>query len=390
MGYLNRRQWGILLAPLALGELYFIGTAGLFFKGPINWPPVNKLLLLSFLCFAFALLGLGFLFGTRTKTRTVVNKSYLRVVVAVGALTNLALLFPAAYVYTGSLPWDFFKALGDQRAAYEQMQGVLATGMPFRAIVAAARAVFGPATVVLPALSILLWGKIGTGMRCIAVAGLLSMFAFSVFRGTDKETFDLAILQVAALGVLCCRYVASRRTLPAARFWLAAAVILLMVSVMINSFVDRKAQRMGFQAEQRVEQGAHAANATKAMTPAYCISSNICSYPLDAGAKLSQVRLNFALSMISAYVAQGYYGLSLALEKPFESMYGLGHSTLLTRAFVAVTKDQAFADRALTTRLGDDGWDVRYQWSSAYAWFANDVGVWGSALVVGGLAFLWG
>jgi len=224
-------------------------------------------------------------------------------------------------------------------------------------------------------------------MRCIAVAGLLAMFAFSIFRGTDKEMFDVAILQVAALGVVCCRYVANRKAMPAARVWLAAVVILLMVSLMLNSFVDRKAQRIGFQAEQRVEQGT---KPEVAMAPAYCISSRICTYPLAAGADLNQVRFNFAFSMVSAYLAQGYYGLALSFEKPFESMYGFGHSNLLTRAYVAVTKDQTFANRALTTRLGDDGWDVRYQWSSAYTWFANDVGVWGSALVVGGLAFLWG
>lgn len=394
MGTLSRLQWGALATPLALCILFLLGSAGLFFYGPIEWPPTNRALLAIYLSFAFALIVLGFIGGIRAPAAKETPLNWLWIVATIGAIAHILLLFPAAYVYTGSMPWDFVKALEDQRAAYEHMQRVLAEGMPFRGVVAGARALLGPATVVLPALSVLLWSRMGQRLKVVVVIGLLALFAFSIYRGTDKEVFDIALLQLSSLAVVVARYVASQNRFPGARFTASLVVVLLVVGMIIGSFLDRKADRVGFDAEDRVEQAQASpsmpSSEASAIAPAFCMAGTVCSSSLNGGSTVGEVQANFALSMVTAYAAQGYYGLSLALEQPFQSMFGFGHSSLLTRAYTALTDDATFEHRALTTRLTEHGWDVSHQWPTAYVWLANDLGLWGAAVFVGVLAFIWG
>lgn len=397
MANLISTRQALLQAPVVLAVGYFTASALLFFFGPIDWPQVNKVQLAGFLVFAFAAIFIGWIVGSRLKTRDSINLSGLWVMAAAGALANIILLFPAAYVYTGSMPWDFFRALGDQSAAYEQMQRVLAEGMPFRGAVAGLRALAGPATVVLPALSILLWGRMGSRLRMLVVAGLLATFFFSVYRGTDKETFDIAILQGASLAVVLARYVSKTRSVSYFRIAGALTILVLIVGMLLNSLIDKKAQRLGFNADATVEQALRADRngrpeglQTKVPVTAFCIGGYICTETVNAGASAREVQSSFAVSMVTAYVAQGYYGLGLALQQPFQSMFGFGHSGILTRLYMAVSHDDEFLDRAITTRLGERGWDARYQWSTAYTWLANDIGVWGAGILVGLIACIWG
>lgn len=385
MAYIAAKHGVILYTPIALGVGYFTVSALLFFYGPIAWPPIDQGALALFLTFAFVAIALGWSVGVRLKSKEIASSDWLWIALIAGAAANVLLLFPAAYVYTGSMPWDFFEALADQRSAYEKMQRVLAEGMPFRSIVAGLRVLFGPVTVVLPILSILLWGRMDVRLRVLTVAGLLASSSFSVFRGTDKETFDVLILQGSALAVVVARYMANAALVPYRRLGAALVIVALVLGMLMNSFIDRKAQRLGFDAQETVEKAAR-----HQPVSSFCIGGVTCTDAVEAEDTAAYVQLNFALSIVTAYVAQGYYGLGLAMAEPTQTMFGFGHSNILTRVYSSVFDDPDFQGRAVTTRLADEGWDPRYQWSTAYTWLANDFGVWGAGFVVGFIALVWG
>ena len=94
--------------------------------------------------------------------------------------------------------------------------------------------------------------------------------------------------------------------------------------------------------------------------------------------------------MFVAYVSQGYYGLSLALRKPFSPTFGLGHSPALMSVYIKLTGDTSLLEETYTARNVSDGWDDDYYWSTMITWFANDVGFSGALLVLGLIGLLWG
>lgn len=405
----------VLVTPVTLALVYFAAGIGLFLLGPIDWPVPDWSLTTAYLLAALALIAGGFAAGIMTPP-VAAPMPWARYAVLAGAIGSILLLFPSAYVYTHSAPWDFFSLLGDQRLAYEKMQQTLREPEPLRFVVATARMLLGPVTFVLPALAILTWGSLGSRLKVLAAIGIFAACSFSIFRGTDKEIFDLLILQAAAVAVVLCRRVVTSGFPSLQRLVMFGLVAALTAFFAAGSFVERKAQRLGFDAADVVEEQAEAAAAVeggaggtaevppasakaapvppaspKAAPNLFCMSGDVCAKASSQAGVASEAEVGrqFALSMATAYATQGYYGLSLALEKPTLSMYGFGHSNILTRVYVALTGDVDFPDRALTYRIGEEGWDQRYQWASAYTWLANDFGVYGAALVIGLIALIW-
>lgn len=72
-----------------------------------------------------------------------------------------------------------------------------------------------------------------------------------------------------------------------------------------------------------------------------------------------------------AYLAQGYYGMSLCLRIPWKPGFGVGHSMALMDMFSnALATVHANSYQARVTQFG---WQERIQWHTMYSWFANDV-----------------
>jgi hypothetical protein len=94
--------------------------------------------------------------------------------------------------------------------------------------------------------------------------------------------------------------------------------------------------------------------------------------------------------MAALYFGQGYFGLSLALAKDFQSTWGLGHSIALANYYSALFENEDLYERSYTFRLRDDGWSDLQQWSTMFSWLANDIGFPAVPVVIGLLAWIWG
>lgn len=90
----------------------------------------------------------------------------------------------------------------------------------------------------------------------------------------------------------------------------------------------------------------------------------------------------------SSYFTQGYYGMSLAMNLPWQPMYGVGNSMFL----VDLISDH-FTDIDQYTyqvRMEPMGWDSDIQWHSMYTWIANDVSFFGVVIVMLLIGILFG
>lgn len=78
------------------------------------------------------------------------------------------------------------------------------------------------------------------------------------------------------------------------------------------------------------------------------------------------------LALLTTYLCQGYYGLSLSMEVESSYMLGVGQSLFLVDRISEITDiDKYTLQKKVEKKYG---WDSRVQWFTMYSWIANDVG----------------
>lgn len=372
-----RNSFALELLPLILIFAYLLATIWLFFEGPIPWPITNGKEVFVYLLLVLVVIFISFTFGVQAKVRKAELKPW-KLVFLVGALGNVLLLFPSAYIYTGRMPWQLLEAFQNQNAAYLGMLGRVAEGSILRSGLSVLRALAYPFVFAVIPLGLLNWRKLSTPLRLLLVLSMFTNVVFSVLRGTDREIVDLGVM-IGASGLLimgryCWANGISLTNFLTRRSVLAAiAIFLILALVAFNVFVDRRLQRYSGNADT------------------VCVGvQRICADEQHPTMKALGQTQRFGLAMATAYAAQGYYGVALAMGLDYQSTFGIGHSSLVARIYAAVTGDEELYHRSYTARLGSFGWSDQYQWPSLLTWLANDVGFPGAVVVIGIFAWVWG
>src|SRR5208282_3142365 len=97
--------------------VYLVGTIAIFAFGPVDWPVDDWGRLLLFLFAVLGALFLGYRFGVAGAAAGTRFTAW-RWVFLLGATANVVLLFPAANLYTGKMPWQVLDALRNQGEAF--------------------------------------------------------------------------------------------------------------------------------------------------------------------------------------------------------------------------------------------------------------------------------
>jgi hypothetical protein len=366
--------------PSIIGIIYIAITFLLFVFGPIDYPVRSYVEVSAYVFAVIAVLHVFFGLGSRQLARES-SLRISRVVFVSGALLSIVVLFPSTYYYTGKMPWEFMSAIEDQRAAYSSLSSQLAATEGQRGPIIILRALVMPLIWAVIPLGVIYWSRLGWIYRGLLVSTVISSLIFSALRGTDREIADLLIISGGAYAVAVGRkrlarlrsgQVRSSATGFLSRRWRVAILAVLALGVSGSVFVERKEDRM-------------------ATVKAFCfLNSGACAdytHPLLVGMNDTG---RFATSMSVAYITNGYYGLSLALEKPFQSTWGIGHSPALVRIYGVLSGDQSAGTRTFNYRNTDDGWPQEYFWSTMLTSVANDVGFPGAVLIMGVFAWFWG
>jgi hypothetical protein len=371
---------GLTRLPLAVVLAYVAATFLLFLTWPIDWPIytlANWARLVGYVGLCLVVLSGGAFRGSTGPTRVVAPLPYLGVWLPLGAVAAALLLIPSSVVYTGLHPWDVLEALKDQAAAYRRLQQQLFLTSGERDNLVAIRMAIAPLTYAILPLGIIRWNSIGWLGRASVVLVVATAIIFSILRGTDRELADLFLVGIAAAFVSVGRAIAmgnGGREL-VRRSWKLAAIAIVFLAFAQNLFTDRKAERLG---------------GVVSRTSVCANSSRICADLDNPMIAWLPHRQRFSLTFFILSTCSGYYGLELAMEKPFDTTFGLGHSPAMLSVYEAVTGDPTLKKRTYTYRNGADGWSEEYYWSTLIAWIANDVGFFGAVFVLGLIGFMWG
>lgn len=93
---------------------------------------------------------------------------------------------------------------------------------------------------------------------------------------------------------------------------------------------------------------------------------------------------------LTAYIGQGYQGLAILLKLDFSSTYGFGYSRFLMDNINEIFNINLWERTYLYKGYVQFLWDYNNSWQTAYAWFANDISIWGVPIVIFVLFFIWG
>ena len=335
---------GITRLPLLVVFGYLIATFAIFLVWPINWPIYylsDWLRLTGYMGLCFAVIAGAMYWGSAGATRLTAPLSHLNLLLVAGAAAAALLLVPSSISYTGRGPWDILDALRDQGAAYHQFQMQLYTTEGQRNIIVALRALAAPLTFAVLPLGIIHWRTMGGIGRSAVIVAVLASAIFSIMRGTDKEFADLFIIGLAATFVVYGRNRAlgAPGSQTARRFWRSAIVAIVFVYLAQGLSIDRKGERNGGYASATL----------------ICANdSTICGDLDNPWISWLPLPQRFGVTSFILSTTSGYFGLDLALEKPFESAYGLGHSPAALAIYEALTGDPepAFENLHVSQRRG--------------------------------------
>lgn len=335
--------------PLILLALFYSTTLLMFLSDfLIEYPSRNTLALLVLLVSSWSMMGLGFHAASRFPHRRYPDLP-LGPLADAGLLALLILFIPSVLAYTGQPLEAAAHLLLHPAEAHAQMVETVEQSRDARLKVLVAKLIVAPLTILcIPwfAYRILkrdrqLGDWIRFGAVCIFVLGL------SIYRGTDKEVFDLLILAGATALIVVAQRLRLGWRIPVRRVLL---ICLLLGATSVAIFGFRKGDRLGVRD-------------TRCFSPApVCFSLSFDSR--------SPTLFSKTVVTLWGYATQGYYGLSVALDADFESAYGFGHSRPLR--FLA-GKFGFDPPTTITDQLPQLGWHDRALWSSALAWLANDI-----------------
>jgi hypothetical protein len=359
--------------PLGYALAYFIFTYALFLFAPFRWQIPNQFQLFLILFASMILFVYGYLLGIDRRAIRA-KKIPVKAVAVVGGLLSFIMLFPSAQIYTGRWPWEVLDALFDQKEAYQGLGEQLRQSAGERGYISAARAVVAPLAFAAIVIGFLNWRSIGKSGKIGILLAITSSLVFSILRGTNKEVVEMSLVLVSVFSIakarksIMLRENGSNRNIRSKNIYFYFGVCIIFI-IVLATFIARISGRLG-------------------NTDVICMgTSGICS---DFNGGIYPYLPDFisqSIAIIGGYLGQGYFGLSLALQEPFSSGYGLAHSPAISTLFIMSGGDESLIRETYPYRLLFRAWDPEVQWTSMITWLAADVGFPGAVVAVGVLGY---
>ena len=351
---------GVRFAPLAFFCVWTLLPLFLIFWGPFDFQLDQPDALVGFIFACVLAFALGYSLFAVTATvrikRAPAPHPRINGLFLAACLLSLLLIEPSIYAYTGKHVWQLASVL-NQREVYQQLLTGLEAASPLRKTMSALRGLAAPVVLLVLPTAAVYWADLDRWARRSVVGVVGCFLLFSLFRGTDKEMGDLLVfffvgLSIAA-GFRAVLGIGLNGKAMRRRFLVGVCVVLIFVIM----FTVRKAARM---------QG----------VLSFCLYNEVACFTVDGSSEIINL-IRFSFGMLTAYLSQGYYGLSLALNVDYNWTFGIGHSSFLVSFLSSFFDTESIYQDGLMYALRVSGWDDRYVWSSAFPWLASDLTFWG-------------
>ncbi len=359
--------WARLL-PIVLFEAYLALSVAVFATGPWQWPVKDPWKLYGFLLSAHLALLLGYLWGVRRRPGGAWRNWAPAGMVLWGSLAGLLLLLPTLHSRTGSAWPNLAAALEDPGKAYvASNQVVLSRTDPVEYV----RVVLAPFLAWVLPLTVFYWRRLGWPLRALGTAAIVAGSLLAVTTGTNKGLGDIMLVVPV---MILAGHLSGVSRIGSRRFLVIAALVIAMAGGFLAFFTAGQLTRGGGRASIR------------RAFPAFGVVPSENNWMIRGLPDRAQ---DGALAL-SMYVGHGYFGLSLALDKPWKPTWGFGNSLFLIHEAERFVGEGTVLQRTYPGQTEDEGWEAKALWPTIYPWIASDVSFPGTVVVVFVIGYLFG
>jgi hypothetical protein len=346
------------LLPVLFFFIYLNFTVFLFAFGPLPWPVINTVKLYAFLFFAHISLLLGYISVINRHSGHYIGKWNTKRIIIVSLVVNLLLLIPTSISRSGSPIPNVAAGFYEPGWTYYTARGLRDdTGSnPVEYV----RIVFGPVLFPLLPLTIYYWQRLAISIRLLSILSIIGFVFIYIATGTNKAVADFILICPWLIVASIFAGIMKIRKIHLTLFLIIGVVLVVLFA---NFFVEGQKNRPG---------------ANVAYFSGINMNADLDNFmvrDLSSNAKIGVVAL-------TGYLTQGYYALSLSLERPFMPMFGVGNSMFLYRNAARITGVYAIEEMPYPVQIEKDGWDAYGRWSSIYPWIASDVSFPGVIVIV--------
>jgi hypothetical protein len=362
--WLNQR---IVNFPIWFFQFYLTVSVFVFAFGPWPWPVPDPVVLYLFLFFAQWALWVGYKTGLRTSQSGYYGRWEIDRLIQISLILNLIWIIPNFMLRMGINGVDFGGIINavttgflDPGVMYASKNEALAE-IQKTSLLGYVTQVISPIQWLLIPLSVVYWHRISRKYRVAIICFIIIDLMTWIATGTNKGLADFIILMPFLFFAARPELIALINSKSALKFFVC---MVIGISLLLCFFVVGQQGRGGGD------------------IPTYDSSAQIqidkdnwmvCYLPPSGQG---------AVAALTTYVVQGYYALSLALEEPFDSTFGVGNSYYLTGIIQSFVGQGVISDRTYPAKIEKYGWDRFGKWHSFYTWIASDVSFPGVILVV--------
>jgi hypothetical protein len=378
----------LLWAPCIGTLLYLSGSLLLFRFGPIDWPVQNEGKLWSFnaLYLSMFLVGYGASLWQRHRwagrgsvpaSRDFTARLFWPIwgcAVFVVLIGHRNLTLGPSYI-PATLFSDFISGMLNPLDAYlyklsDEAKGNFSGNPPVTLLFG----LLAFTKLILVSMLVSSWPSLSRLKKVLGSAVAIFPIVSGVCVGTNKPVFDVAFMFATIILV----YVFMTPRVARLAFIKVRRALVLLTAFIFMFAVAYFQQTMNARAP-----GLEYAKSLSSTALAVRLKPGFQSYCENSGELAAKGCHLFSIGTI--YLTQGYYGMSLSVDIPLESTYGLGHSMFITEA-LRKHLDVDLTQQTFQHKIHEQ-WSATGQWHSAYSQWANDVGFPGVALVMLALGF---
>lgn len=355
----------VRLIPIIILMTFYLTTIIIFEFGPQNWPVKNKFELYSYLFMAYSLMFIGYLFSIKNKKIKTKpdNINFFKTILVI-----FIILLPfTAYGRIGTIIPDVFITQVDFGQAYYDAQKYRIAWPEY------IRIILSPALFAVLPLGLYLWNKLNIYVKFTYIFGIIYYLSIDFSRGTNKTIAEF-ILLIIILGLLKIskknisnnnmndiskkRNIKWKNIRNTLLMIIASTILLILFFNIFTLFISSRTTSLYNQ-----------------YTGTYADLDNILLSFLVTDEQ------KFGMVSLMSYLSQGYYGLSLALNKPFYFTGGFGYSSFLLNN-ISELGFEYIKYNSYAYRLFEDNWPTGKVWSSFFVWPASDITFYGVLILM--------
>lgn len=376
--YKHRRKY--LYGPLIIVETFIVFTIILYIFGPWDWQTKNPLdFYLLLITYNIALI-IGYFISINKKPPklNILNEHqlkdnkvkkpivirYLNIAIYIYLIftifncirvTGLHTISPTAYVN------EVIKGITNPALQYKE-KFILHNGDLYGgSILSYTNVLLSPFIYPVIPLSIYYFKELKMAKKILVITLILLESSRWIAIGTNKGLFDIAITIVTVLLIKQVQNKYYKKIQGKRNFTKLKAGIMIILPIYF--FVNAISDRLG----------------SKTLYNRYI--DNIGINPNSLLMIITPDYLKTTLILLSSYLTQGYYALSMAITLPFTPMFGIGNSMFLMENFKKIYGIDVFK-YTYQAKLATLGWDPFVRWHTFYTWIANDVSFIGVIMVM--------